>query len=168
MSFQHLLSVGAAGPLLSLDHIAGTPAYMAPEAVQGRVAQAARHSHTDSLGSYDAVKADAWGVEALVFYAATGEHLVPYSMSDSSCGGTAPMTSTCSPGAEANPGGGTADSTSRASSDGSCSSSDECFSNMMEVHSEMKVCAVPYAVPCAAPGYCSSCWLLCQHSTSFA
>ena len=68
-----------AGPQLSLDEVpvAGTPAYMAPEGARGLLAQ-----HKDSkaesdkvaalLGSYDAVKADAWGVGAIIFYAATG------------------------------------------------------------------------------------------------
>lgn len=73
-----------AGPQLSLDkvRVTGTPAYMAPEAVRGRQAQdkqpdsKAEREKTASLGSYDALKADAWGVGAIIFYAATGHQLL--------------------------------------------------------------------------------------------
>ena len=64
-------------PVISASHARHT---LAPELV--RTFQILKHLYNDEendadLGLYDAFKADAWGVGAILYYAATGHHLVP-------------------------------------------------------------------------------------------
>lgn len=62
-------------PVISASHARHT---LAPELV--RTFQILKHLYNDEendadLGLYDAFKADAWGVGAILYYAATGQHL---------------------------------------------------------------------------------------------
>ena len=148
--------------------MAGTPAFMAPEAARGLHAQhkdsKAEQEKTASLGSYDAVKANAWGVGAIIFYAANGRHLLcddlmePIASSDSHASSSAAhQTLMLKPGDAANAAAaprtlddharlqrvlksGSSDPAKSFGSSEAASSDDGWLEELLEVHSRCKVC----------------------------
>lgn len=68
----------------------GTPGYMAPEIFRTFWTQILADA---LLSPYDAIKADAWGVGAILYYAATGQHLLPDQPASASSTAAAPLSS---------------------------------------------------------------------------